>query len=322
MWQHFRGLLVAMIQLAGGYLHALYYWHTSKFAIWNLPAGMRLSNLEKRRIRHYFFGVTYLSAIFCALRHQQLRASERSVLTRLSALAAFFDDLVEAQAGGTTRSGSVDTFGRRADERGIARHLLREVYEAVPSSHHATFQTYLNRVFEAEIQAQQGENNSPEQDQLFYMTAEKGGCSVLLFRSLLRPLPGAEETAALQAFGCLIQLSDDIFDLWFDHRDGIATVATHLAVAGRVGELSELFEGQYRQTRQAFLSINLPAQQVQRALKMVQVLVAITHTGLSHYRQLEKQHGVVPIHDRQMMVVDMEKWSNRIRAARFLWKPV
>lgn len=318
MWQHFRGSLAALIQLAGEYLNAMYYWQSNQFTIGNLPAGMLLSDLEKRRIRHYFFGVTYLSAIFCALRHQRLQASERFVLFKLSALAAFFDDLVETRRGGTALSGTVDAFGRQADERGIARHLLQEVYGALSSNHHATFQVYLNRVFEAEIQAQKGEN----QDKLFYITAEKGGCSVLLFRSLLPPLPGAEETAALQSFGCLIQLSDDIFDVWFDHRNGVETVATHLAVAGRVGELSEIFEHQWAQTRQDFLAINLPTQQVQRALKMVQVLVAITRTCLAHYRQLKKQHGIVPIHDRQIMVVDMEKWSNRTRVARFLWKQV
>ena len=53
-------------------------------------------------------------------------------------------------------------------------------------------------------------------------------------------------------------------------------------------------------------------------LGAIHVLTAITRTCLLHYQELEKKHGHVPILDRQMMVVDMEKWKNRIRALNFM----
>jgi hypothetical protein len=50
----------------------------------------------------------------------------------------------------------------------------------------------------------------------------------------------------------------------------------------------------------------------------VHYLVAVTRVCLRHYEDLQKKDGTLPLNDRAAMVVDMEKWENRLRAAREL----
>jgi hypothetical protein len=44
-------------------------------------------------------------------------------------------------------------------------------------------------------------------------------------------------------------------------------------------------------------------------------LVSITRVCLDHYLHLQKKRGTLPLDDRSAMVVDMERWNNRLRAA-------
>ena len=50
----------------------------------------------------------------------------------------------------------------------------------------------------------------------------------------------------------------------------------------------------------------------------VHFLVSITRVCLRHYADLQKKRGTLPLDDRAAMVVDMEKWDNRLRAMREL----
>jgi len=140
---------------------------------------------------------------------------------------------------------------------------------------------------------------------------------VLLFRRILsRPVSETEQHALFQ-FGYFIQLADDIFDLWHDRQAGIVTLATHFAVRNDVTSLQQLFENQvdamHRSLAQA--GRNGPAAQPTTSA-IIHFLVGITRVCLRHYEDLQKKHGTLPLDDRRVMVVDMEKWENRMKAAR------
>lgn len=283
-----------------------------------LPEKARLSQTELHRLRHYYLGTQYLSVLFCSLRGQGKNDQEQQLFFELSALAAFFDDLVDAQRG-ILRSPPDNpiTFAQMADERKLALHFFQNVLQMLPKGNQPMFQDYMQRVYSVEIKGQQWTHGTEISD-IEKITAEKGGCAVLLFRCLLQPLPATQEHNALMAFGYLIQLSDDIFDLWFDQQEKVTTLATLLTKSGRVGELEGLFEAQLTRTKQAFFEIPVSRFRIRVALACVHALAAITRTCLLRYQQLTEKSGKLPLENRQMMVVDMAKWSNRLIALRYL----
>ena len=132
----------------------------------------------------------------------------------------------------------------------------------------------------------------------------------MLFRRVLaHPLPAGEQNVLFQ-FGYLIQLCDDIFDLWHDRQAGTITLATYWAEQNGMERLREIFENQVIVVRETL--------GVGSTRAAIHFLVSITRVCLLHYADLQKKHGTLPLDDRAAMVVDMEKWHNRLRAVREL----
>ena len=135
-----------------------------------------------------------------------------------------------------------------------------------------------------------------------------------MFRRLLaHPLSLAERQAILE-FGYLMQLADDIFDLWHDRQAGVRTLATTAPREIRAVFLKEIFEKQVAETRAAFRKTIFPKSQVETALAIVLGIVSVTRVCIDQYLFWEKKLGAMPLDDRKKMVCDMERFPNMLRA--------
>lgn len=339
MLRHWFYLLRATAWLSLVFVRASVYFRHKAWLALKLPTPESLSPKEKRRLKHYFFGTTYLSALFCCLRGRGRTPEEKLAFTNLAALACFFDDLVDVSRQ-TDNNGAIwqdnpEVYGQTADERGLAIHFLHNVYAALPPTDIAGFKDFMHQVFNIETRGAQKhpQAHPPTLEALAQITAGKGGYSVLLFRRALRhSLQPAEQTALYQ-FGHLIQLCDDIFDVWFDLQEGVVTLATHLLSEQKTAALSQHFEQQVTATQHAFRALRtgkkkrLPNPEglanadvlgysnvrVETALRIVHYLVSVTRVCLNHYSNLAEK-GPLPLHRRRDMVVDMALWGNRLRA--------
>lgn len=311
MWGRLFFVWVALWRMAWRFFRVSRYVKKQLFRDLNLPPSVALSAKELSRIRHYLFGATYLSAIFDTMRGCRLNRAERQRLSSLAALASYFDDLVEISNVPSTTLGS---FGAAADKRGIAQHLLAQVRAMLPSTNRLVFEQCLQQVFLIETAFEK----PVDVPALQVVAAKKGGSSVLLFRCLFEPLPSGKEQEALAVFGHLIQLSDDILDVWFDVQDGIQTTATRLIREGQTPALSPMYKRLVQDTTEHFQRLPMSKYKINTTLAMIHSLAAVVHTGLFRYTQLEKRFGRLLINDRKHMVLDMGKWRNRLIAAGFL----
>lgn len=322
LFAHWFYLLRATVWLAAAFARAANYFQKRALADLQLPHPEALTSKERRRLKHYFYGTTYLAAIFCLLRGQRRTAREQWLFTNLSALAYFFDDLVDAfrerDDTGVFWENNPEEYGLAADERGLALHFLENVQRELPPGDLAEFRQFMLRVFNVEAAGrQQTAANALTISDLQRITAEKGGCSALLFRRVLAHPLSAAERDALFEFGHFIQLCDDVFDLWFDRQEGIATLAT--ALADDPHRLTQLFENQCAAVHSVFRALpDFSVLQKETALRAVHFVATVTRVCLRHYRHLKKSCGTLPLDARAQMVVDMERWDNRARAAWLL----
>ncbi|MDX1911057.1 MAG: hypothetical protein SFV22_06210 [Saprospiraceae bacterium] len=302
----------AFCVLIGAFLPATWRYRNVRQRL-AFPSGIRLDERELRRFRHYYFGVTYLAAIMRSLRGRGRSHNEQDLFAQMAALACFFDDLTDHYASESALPPDAiadpETFGAIADRRGIALHLLQAIYQRLPAQNLPHFRAFMLRVFQTEISIE----HPDDPKDLFDIHAEKGGCSVLLFRSLLNEPLGRHEENAWFQFGALVQLSDDIFDLWHDHQAGIHTPATQHAGCGAPEALATQFEQQALVARDAFLKTSFPAHRIETALGLQHILESITRVCLRHYLRLSRRHVRLPLEDRTLMVVDMQKLHNRLK---------
>jgi hypothetical protein len=324
--RHIYYLIRATIWLILAFVRAAWYFKYRALFDLALPHPESLNSKERRRLQHYFYGTTYLSIVFCSLRGRTRTRQEKHLFTNLAALAYFFDDLVdtfrEQDDTGILWQDNPEKYGKTADERGLALHFLNNIYRELPDADLKEFQAFMHRIFNVETAGRQQKDVSKtlKSDDLKNITAEKGGYSVLLFRRVLRHPLGDAEKKALYQFGYLIQLCDDIFDLWFDRNEGVATLATAMAQHGDLQHLTQLFEQQVYKTQQAFRQTPYPNAQIETALHVIHFIVSISRVCLKEYADLQKKHGTLPLDQRQLMVIDMERWKNRFRSAVLLWR--
>jgi hypothetical protein len=321
--RHWWNMIWATGWLLLTFARARWYFNTRAIVDLQLPHPESLTSQEKRRLKHYFYGGTFLSVIFSSLRGRTRSGNEKHRLTNLAALAYFFDDLVESFRGrddtGILWRDNPEEYGLAADDhRRLALHFLHNIYEEMPQGHLAFFKGVMHQVFNIETSGRQQHQNGAKINELAHITREKGGNSVLLFRAVHDTLPGVEEQTALLEFGCLIQYCDDIFDVWFDQQEGVSTVATELCHDNRLEELTKIFRHQVQITYAAFYKIPVPRRSIGIALGVVHYITAITLVCLRHYQVLQKKHTTLPLQDRKLMVVDMEQWKNRWRTAWIL----
>jgi hypothetical protein len=312
---HWFYLLPATFRLGAHFLAAKFYWKTRAAADLQLPVGINQTARAKRRWKHYFFGTTYLSAVFCQLRGAYLTADEKSQFARLAALASAFDDSTDAlPIQFQNVAANPEEFGKKLLDKGLSLHLLQRIYSKIPPTELAKFQADLHRVFALEVSAHQPVASALSLDALDLRTMEKGGYSVLLFRHLLETPLTAAERQALFGFGGLVQLCDDIFDVWFDRQNGICTLATKLLEQQNLVQLQTRFARQIILVKQAFRQIPGTEYRRETSLRVLHFLSSITRVCLQRYAYLEKKHGTLPLDDRRAMVVDMAHWRNRWRA--------
>lgn len=316
--KHCYWMAVATIRLLVGFALASRYFKTQLSADLQLPESSFFSRKEKRRLKHYFYGGTFLQLLFEALQPAATSAGTYYRLSNLAALAHYFDDLLELSRAQTLNGfnwkDKPREFGRLVDDhRQLALHFLDNLHQSMEAEQQVAFDQVMYHVFNSELAAKQ---QPPENfEQLQVHAAEKGGYSVLLFRQLAPVAPDVLEERALLEFGHLIQACDDIFDVWFDLEEQVPSFAAHLLQKGQLKKLKEVFEQQVVATSVAFRSCGFPKGRIETALRMVHYITAITRVCLKHYQQLEKKHGYLPLEKRFEMVVDMERWKNRLATA-------
>jgi hypothetical protein len=322
--RHWYFLLCATVWCVLAFARAAYYFKHKAFSDLQLPHPELLTSKEKRRLKHYFYGTTYLNIIFCSLRGKIRNEGEKNAFTNLAALAYFFDDLVDTfqhkDQSEVLWQNNPEEYGKAADERGLALHFLTNVYKALPVKDLEQFKGFMHQVFNVETAGRQQKETHFSTQEISKITAEKGGNSVLMFRRVLHQTLSETEQNALYQFGHLIQFCDDIFDIWFDVQDGITTLPLTLVQQNKIPELRQLFENQVNTTKSAFKNTPYSKHNIHTSLAVIHFIVTVTRVCLGHLLETAEKLGTLPLDNRNLMVVDMEKWGNRVKAAFYLLK--
>ncbi len=322
---YFPYFILASVWLILGFGYAAWFFKRRAHALLKLPEGTVLDRKQLRRLKQYFYGTSYLSFLFSMLRGSTRNQTERARFVQLSALAYHFDDLADAwqktRTSGSNWQGSIKEYGAQADQTGIALHLLHQIERQLSFDQARQFDGYMERVFVVETAGRQVRKTSPlTETELLRITREKGGCSVLMFRMMQEHALSSSEEQVWYQFGGLIQLCDDIFDIWFDHQDGVTTVATATGTPDEVAALVRIFEAEVQATYAALTQTQYNARRRYTCWFGMHYLIAITRLCLEHYTLLANQNGSLPLHDRHALVVDMERWRNRIGAVKHVFR--
>lgn len=272
-----------------------------------------LSEKDFYKINTYYG--QYVAAIlgegFCLLRGKAMTESERVQLTYLGGTTGLFDDFF--------------------DEQNVSHHHLKQLIHnpekiATQNSHEKLFITFYmkalsygddariksfaNNVLEAQIESQKQQFDIAPED-ITRITFLKGGVSLLFYRSAFADDLTEAERKLLFHIGSLMQLENDVFDVYKDRRDQIRTLIT---TTKDIRNIRKIYEALMKKSYDLARQTTFPRKNQDRFLDLINLIVCRGLVGLDQLEAIQKTtHNIFDLqaYSRKQLICDMEKNSNR-----------
>jgi hypothetical protein len=162
--------------------------------------------------------------------------------------------------------------------------------------------------------------NHPGEEALRRITFDKGGFSVLFYMSFFyQNMPNADEKLFYNA-GALLQLENDLFDVYKDHGDNIVTLVTG---GMKIASIRKIYLEQWAKTKQSLSETSFTQSGKRHFLK---ILCGLVSRGLVCLDMLQKRENEnngffdPAVFARKQLICDMEKPVNLLRTMHYYAK--
>ncbi|MFA7379833.1 MAG: hypothetical protein WC150_05190 [Bacteroidia bacterium] len=145
------------------------------------------------------------------------------------------------------------------------------------------FHKALMQGFEAEKQSRFLRDNISDRKKVNSIIQEKGGRSLLIYRSLIRKEMVSGEEEALWLTGAFTQLIDDVFDLYWDFRKHTQTSATECP---DFTELSHQLQEHFQKMQTAFRTSEFPHDRAYTFLFVFNIFLRGVELYITQLKQL------------------------------------
>lgn len=281
----------------------------------NADGSLEASDFSKIT-NYYAYGVpAILGTAFGVLRGVPVNDSEREVLTYLGALTGLFDDffdkksLSDAEIQELMHIPSADKAG--TDSEKLFLHFYNKALMKVSDIDklkEAFFAVYL-----AQVESKNQFNDLPY-NKLKGITLKKGGLSLLFYRCAMHNPLQEDERRLLYALGGLMQLGNDIFDVYKDTQAGIRTLPN---TTSNINQVRTLFSTLLNEVFQLTQQTSFKQHNKKRFVRMISLGLSRCFVCLDQMERLERLSGgeFAPLlYSRPDLICDMEKPSNVLRS--------
>ncbi len=262
-----------------------------------------------------------LAEAFCALHGRELIEKERWAATCQGAMTGLFDDFFDKSfledeiiLQKTIRS--LNYPAKKQNE--ILFDLFYE--KALEHIHdRAKMTEALKDVYEAQRDSKK-QQNALSAAEIEYITLSKGGYSLLFYRSAIKEKLTSAENEMLYHTGGLMQLCNDIFDVYKDRENRIFTLAS---TCQNITELKKEFRQQLQIVQLKIRQLPFAEKNKERFFEMIDLAVfSRTEVCLQQLSQVQRKHGgfSIPQLTRSELICDMDTLKNKLKSGLYFLK--
>tara|TARA_B100000401_G_C52715856_1_gene676187 strand:- start:33 stop:1022 length:990 start_codon:yes stop_codon:yes gene_type:complete len=272
---------------------------------------------NQRRMRGYILIQTLWTAGFCLLRGERIKNNELKAIVNISALAPLYDDFFDkVEMPSQKIHALVNTpfdYKPDSDIEMLFLEFSQRIHKNVQDI--PFYLENAKNVFTAQYESKKlVSKNLLDRDFVKEIAFNKGGATVVCMCNMLNKKLSNEEHKLMLQLGGVAQYLDDIFDLREDYLEGRQTLANPIQ---NTKVLKRCFLDEIRKFKRG-LEISAYTKPNQIAFYIpVSYVLGATLLCTKRYELLEdKTNGVFKIdqYSRDDMVLDMDRWSNRIKA--------
>lgn len=260
-----------------------------------------------------------LGEAFCILRGNPMSESERWVSTSQGVITGLFDDffddlkLPEDQIVNMLENPK-SIVPKSSNEKLFLDFYIKTMQEAARPKE---MKKQLLLVHKAQVMSVEQENPDIKKSRIWDITRNKGGYSVLFYRTAFDMLPKVGEEEALFQLGSILQLENDVFDIYKDAKSKIATLPTTLS---KVVELRKHYKEQISLLLELCYTMDYSSKRIKLFLDRMIPVINRGLVCLDHYQRLEDNNGGkfdISGFSRKQLICDMEKSGNILRAIKY-----
>ncbi len=279
-----------------------------RFLTREIPHIHDLKPSLQKRIDHYLFANAVTTDWFARLHGISISEEEQQASILLAAATPIADYMVDDLQ--LSKSDILECIKNPQNE--ILDLISSTLYYRCRSLHHDKLQYEM--YFHNTLAAQEQSLNQSDLDvgikALRKITWEKGGYALLLYRSVLRTEITRHEEDAIFQIGGLMQLHNDIFDVYRDHHDGIKTLP--LAIENMI-TLERVYHREVSKSLQAIESLNFGTHRYRQFFTLFHLVIQTGYICIDHYKKVTEPNNYaldVSQYQRSDLICDMDSIRN------------
>lgn len=267
------------------------------------------------RIRYYTIQSSLTNSWFSSLTGYKIDNDEIQKGLYLGALTPMMDDLTDDF--GLNYAEIVKRLNMQNDSASDSINFAGYLFKTVSEKADNTFLKYFAKAMKAQDDSlKQFQKNRLSFEELYKITFDKGGYFTLLYRSVLKKdiIKGEEE--AIYLLGGILQLTNDMFDVYKDYENGQQTLFTN---THDIEKLRDLYLHLIDDMIVKFWELEYPFRQKKEALLKI---FTVLSRGIVCMNQLlncqRKTDNIFELekYTRADLICDMEKVSNIIKSIK------
>ncbi|CAN5191869.1 hypothetical protein BH23BAC2_BH23BAC2_21920 [soil metagenome] len=290
-----------------------------------MDAGLSEKDLKKIT-SYYALGVpAILGESLCILRGLPMTKNERMCLTYLGGISGLLDDLFDDPEKEAAHLESFILKPEVSASYKIHEYLLIYLYQKGLSfsPKPEKIKEQATKVFKAQQKSEAQKLKVVSGAIIKDLTCSKGGSSFIFYRLCLEHELSREEEDLLFHLGGVMQLGNDIFDVWEDHQSQTTTAATGTK---DIQTLRKFFITELEKTGELAWSTYYKKKDIEKFLQIVHLALARVFVCLDQFEKLQISTGntfCIEKYTRKQTICDMQKPANQLNSIKyFLQVPV
>lgn len=282
--------------------------------------GESLEKSYTKRFRLYTIIATIFISWLETLRNQKLNPKQKETALLFCGLTPLFDDLFDDFHYSKEEITLLSQ--KKLQRNTIIEKICIGLFEEIEQLNgHLTWTELWQKVLDYQIISQKQKEIDISSEQIKEITFGKGGYSLLLYLEAILPndYTKAEAEAVFQ-MGAIIQLTNDIFDMFKDRNEGIYTLAT---TATDIYELRDFYENEVQKNIAQFQSLPFPQSNIKDFLLQYMLIISRGYVALDQFQALQdRDKGEFRLHQysRKELICDMELFKNILQSLKYTIK--
>lgn len=276
---------------------------------------------KKSAVSHSIYNPIVCDA-FTRLHGRDTNANERKRLVYYFVMASVYDDFFDNKLLTDEQLESITIdyahYSPQTFEEKVFLYLHRFLVESVKN--HSGYQTAYRELYRAQKDSLKQFDVSITDEKLKSITHRKGGYSVLMCRYYLDIDASDAEERCWYLLGTLIQLSNDLYDIYKDLKEGIQTLP------GRVRDYREaalFFNEQADALKKQISLLHFSGNRKKEFSFFMASVYVLGFMAIENLQRLQGKNGTLPALSslpRKELIIDMEKTGNRLRWLQLLYQ--